>query len=200
MIPITEAVKHLLILNILVFLGTTTLMNEDRYVLALFYPESPFFHPWQLVTHMFMHANLSHLMFNMLSLFFIGPMMENSLGTKRFVTFFAVCGFGGALLHLAFKWYQIQINGDYSQMNVPALGASGAINGLFVGLAYLFPNIELYLMLIPFPIKAKYLAIFTLAADLLWGLSGQSTGIAHFAHLGGALFGFLLLLYWTRKR
>ena len=85
-------------------------------------------------------------------------------------------------------------------MNVPALGASGAINGLFVGLAYLFPNIELYLMLIPFPIKAKYLAIFTLAADLLWGLSGQSTGIAHFAHLGGALFGFLLLLYWTRKR
>lgn len=88
MIPITEAVKHLLILNVLVFLGTTTLMNEDRYVLALFYPESPFFHPWQLVTHMFMHANLSHLMFNMLSLFFIGPMMENSLGTKRFITFF----------------------------------------------------------------------------------------------------------------
>jgi membrane associated rhomboid family serine protease len=200
MIPITEAVKHLLILNVLVFLGTTTLMNEDRYVLALFYPESPFFHPWQLVTHMFMHANLSHLMFNMLSLFFIGPMMENSLGTKRFITFFAVCGFGGALLHLAFKWYQINIDGDYALMNVPALGASGAINGLFIGLAYLFPNIELYLMLIPFPIKAKYLAIFTLAADLLWGLSGQSTGIAHFAHLGGALFGFLLLLYWTRKR
>jgi membrane associated rhomboid family serine protease len=200
MIPITEAVKHLLILNVLVFLGTTTLMNEDRYVLALFYPESPFFHPWQLVTHMFMHANLSHLMFNMLSLFFIGPMMENSLGSKRFITFFAVCGFGGALLHLAFKWYQINIDGDYALMNVPALGASGAINGLFIGLAYLFPNIELYLMLIPFPIKAKYLAIFTLAADLLWGLSGQSTGIAHFAHLGGALFGFLLLLYWTRKR
>lgn len=200
MIPITEAVKHLLILNVLVFLGTTTLMNEDRYVLALFYPESPFFHPWQLVTHMFMHANLSHLMFNMLSLFFIGPMMENSLGTKRFVTFFAVCGFGGAFLHLAFKWYQIHVYGDYALMNVPALGASGAINGLFIGLAYLFPNIELYLMLIPFPIKAKYLAIFTLAADLLWGLSGQSTGIAHFAHLGGALFGFLLLLYWTRKR
>lgn len=200
MIPITEAVKHLLILNVLVFLGTTTLMNEDRYVLALFYPESPFFHPWQLVTHMFMHANLSHLMFNMLSLFFIGPMMENSLGTKRFITFFAVCGFGGALLHLAFKWYQINIYGDYALMNVPALGASGAINGLFIGLAYLFPNIELYLMLIPFPIKAKYLAIFTLAADLLWGLSGQSTGVAHFVHLGGALFGFLLLLYWTRKR
>jgi len=200
MIPITEAVKHLLIINILIFLGTNTFMgDEQRLILALFSPESVFFRPWQIVTHMFMHGNFEHLMFNMLALFFIGPMMENYLGTKRFLSYFFICGLGGAFLHLAIKWYVIHITGDDSMVNVPALGASGAINGLFIGLAYLFPNLEMYLMFIPIPIKAKYIAFFAIAIDLIGGLSGYQSGIAHFAHLGGALFGFLFLKSWKRN-
>jgi membrane associated rhomboid family serine protease len=200
MMPLTDAVKHLLIINVLMFLGTTLLMGDDRYILALFYPESEFYKPWQVLTHMFMHANVSHLMFNMLSLFFIGPLMEHQLGTKRFLSYFLICGLGGAILHTAVKWYLIHFAGAYQEMAIPALGASGAINGLFIGLAYLFPNLEMYLMFIPVPVKAKYLALITVGADLFFGLSNYQTGIAHFAHLGGALFGLLFLIRWTKGK
>ena len=155
--------------------------------------------PWQVITHMFMHGSFNHVFFNKLMLFFIGPMMEQSLGTKRFVTYYFACGLGGAILHIVSKFIVIHYLGHDEEMNIPVLGASGAINGLFVGLAYLYPNMPMNLMFIPIPIKAKYLAIFFIAADLLWGLSGYQTGIAHYAHLGGALFGLLMLMYWKRR-
>ena len=199
---LTETVKHLLIINVLVFMGVNTFLDDAQALryFALFYPESPLFQPWQLVTHMFMHGSLTHLLFNMMSLFFIGPLMENTLGTKRFLLFYFVCGIGGALLHIVFNYYQLHFLQDIDVLRIPAVGASGAINGLFIGLAYLFPNIEMMLMFIPVPIKAKYLAIGLLIYDLFSGISGMNSGIAHFAHLGGALFGFLLLLHWTRRR
>ena len=197
---ITEAVKHLLIINVLVFLATFTIFNEQYLNYALYYPETPKFKIWQVITHLFLHGNPSHLLFNMLSLFFIGPVLENRLGTRRFIIFYFVAGIGGALLHILYKFIVIHyIGGDISTAYIPALGASGAINGLFIALAYLYPNMEFMMMFIPVPIKAKYLAIFTIAADFLWGMSGYQTGIGHFAHLGGALFGFLLIVYWTKK-
>ena len=169
---ITEAVKHLLIINVLVFLATFTIFNEQYLNYALYYPETPKFRIWQVITHLFLHGNPSHLLFNMLSLFFIGPVLENRLGTRRFIIFYFVAGIGGALLHILYKYIVIH---------------------------YIYPNMEFMMMFIPIPIKAKYLAIFTIAADFLWGMSGYQTGIGHFAHLGGALFGFLLIVYWTKK-
>lgn len=199
MIRLTEAVKHLIIINVILFLAASTLMGDYKYFLYLFYPESPMFRPWQPITHMFMHGNINHILFNMLTLFFIGPMMENDLGTKRFLTYYLACGLGGAVLHIISKFILIHYFGNVDEMNIPVVGASGAINGLFIGLAYLYPNLQMSLMFIPIPIKAKYLALFFIGGDLIWGLSGYNTGIAHYAHLGGALFGFLMLYYWRKK-
>lgn len=199
MFHITDAVKHLLFINIILFFASLSLMADFKHHLYLFYPESPFFKPWQLLTHMFMHGSTNHLLFNMLSLFFIGPLMEQSLGTKKFVSYYVACGFGGALLHIISKFVAIHFMGSDAEINIPVVGASGAINGLFIGLAYLYPNLPMSLLFIPIPIKAKYLALFFLAGDLIWGLTGYHTGIAHYAHLGGALMGFLLLYFWKAR-
>lgn len=198
MIQISEAVKHLIIINVILFLASISIMGEYKYYLYMFYPESPMYEPWQVITHMFMHGSFGHLFFNMMTLLFIGPMMENDLGTKKFIVYYFGCGLGGAILHLLSKFISIHYFQNIDEINIPVVGASGAINGLFVGLAYLYPNLPMSLMFIPIPIKAKYLAIFFIGADLLWGLSGYHTGIAHYAHLGGALFGLLMLVYWKR--
>ena len=134
----------------------------------------------------------------MLSLFFLGPSVESYLRSKKFFTYYLICGFGAAALHLFVRWFAFQYMGDSTGLQIPVVGASGAITGIFVAFALLFPNQELYLFFIPFPIKAKYLVLVLLGADLLLGLSGASTGIAHFAHLGGAIAGALLILYWKR--
>ena len=177
-----------------------TLMGDSRISLALFYPGSDFFEPYQLVSHMFMHANTGHLLFNMLSLFFLGPMVERVFGTRRFLFYYLFAGFGAALTHLAFMYYQIDISGDYTGINIPVLGASGAVYGVIIAFAVLFPDVRLMLIFPPIPIKARYLAAGLIALDLFSGISGYSTGIAHFAHLGGALFGYLLILYWRKRR
>lgn len=200
MFQITDTVKHLLFINVIMFLAFMSMLEEYKYTMYLFYPEHPFFRVWQLVTHMFMHGNSSHILFNMLSLFFIGPLMEQSLGSKKFTIYYLICGLGGAALHLITKYISIHYLGHLDEINIPVVGASAAINGLFVGLAFLYPNLPMSLLFIPIPIKAKYLAFFFIAGDLIWGLSGAHTGIAHYAHLGGALTGFLLLWYWKQKR
>ncbi|MBP8726606.1 MAG: rhomboid family intramembrane serine protease [Saprospiraceae bacterium] len=199
MFQLTPAVKHLLFINAIMFFASLSLMAEYKHVLYLFYPESPMFRPWQVITHMFMHGSMNHILFNMLSLFFIGPLMEQSLGTRKFAVYYIACGMGGAVLHVVSKFIAIHYMGDLGEINVPVVGASGAINGLFVGLAYLYPNLPMSLLFIPIPVKAKYLAMFFIAGDLIWGLSGYQTGIAHYAHLGGALIGFLLLYFWKVK-
>lgn len=220
MLRITEVVKHLLILNVLVYLGTTILMGEpsnstmydlvnervtdfalwDRLRLAMFFPTSEhYFEPFQIVTHMFMHGDLMHLFFNMFALFMFGPAIETAWGPKRFLFYYFITGFGALFLHLFVKWIEIEfLGGSPFLVNIPVLGASGAVFGLLAAYGMLFPNNTLMLIIPPIPMKAKYFVMIYAAIELFMGLGPFNTGIAHFAHLGGALFGVLLILYWRR--
>jgi len=203
---ITDIVKHLIILNVLFYFGSRAIFGESGYIqLALYYPASEYFQPFQVVTHMFMHGDLNHLIFNMLSLFFIGPMVEQLWKNKKFLFYYLACGFGAMLFHMA-EWYL-----QFSQMGgqefsvwmqspgVCVLGASGAVYGVLTAFAYLYPDRKLMLLFPPIPIKAKYLVGGMIAIDMYLGLSGQRTGIAHFAHIGGAVTGFVIMYYWRQK-
>ena len=195
---LTEAIKHLLIINILMYFGTVAFMGDNRFLLAMYYPSSDFFKPYQIVSHMFMHADLGHLAFNMLTLFFLGTWVERVWGMRRFLFFYLFAGLGAALTHLIFMYYEVNYLGATSAINIPVLGASGAVYGVLVAFAVLFPNHRLMLLFPPIPIKAKYLALGLIAIDLFSGLSNTGSNIAHFAHLGGALFGYLLIRYWYK--
>lgn len=216
----TDVVKHMLIINVLMFAGTFLLGNPDpalmsdlvnqnitsfsdwgRYRLALFFPGSDYFRPYQFVSHMFMHADLTHLFFNMFGLFMFGPPLEMRWGAKKFLVFYLITGFGAMGLHLLVNWIQMNY-GDGSPFlaNVPVLGASGVVFGLLAGYAIEFPNNVIQLLFPPIPMRAKYFVLIYAALELFLGLGNFNTGVAHFAHLGGALFGFLLLMYWYRTR
>ena len=208
MFQITDVIKHLLIINLIFFFGSmildrTGVLASD--MLACFYPGSVYFRPYQVVTHMFMHANIPHLFFNMFALVMLGPYVESFLGPKRFLSMYLISGFGALSLHMLI-WY-LQLSGlsaaQYAaEMHNPSLavvGASGAVYGVLAAFAFLFPNTRLMLLFPPIPIKAKYLVLGLVAFDLFAGISGRGTGIAHFAHVGGALFGFLTLLFWRSR-
>jgi len=195
---LTNIIKHLIILNAIIFFGTNALMGANRIILAMYYPASDFFRPFQIVTHMFMHADMGHLLFNMLTLFFLGQWVERLWGGRKFLFYYIFCGLGAAATHLAFMYYEINYLGNLNAMNIPVLGASGAVYGVLVAFAILFPNQRLMLLFPPIPIKAKYLVIGLIGIDLFFGVSGMRSNIAHFAHLGGALFGFLLIKYWYK--
>ena len=181
----TEVVKHLIGINVVVFLAVyLSPFPSIREYFVLYPAGTPYFKPGQLFTHMFMHGGEMHLLFNMLALYFIGPTVENHMGSRKFLYFYLFSGIGAMLLHLL-------IGG-----NAPVVGASGAIYGVLAGFAFIFPNTQLMLLFPPIPIKAKYLVTILIVIDLFSGISGTRTGIAHFAHLGGALFGILLILYW----
>ena len=138
---------------------------------------------------MFMHGSFRHILFNMFALYMFGRILENVWGPKRFLFFYLACGVGAAIAHLTMQYFM--------QDNASAVGASGAIMGVFVGFAYLFPNTELMIIPIPIPIKAKWVCLVYILIDLFGGVS-QSDGVAHFAHLGGALTGFLIVLFWNK--
>lgn len=176
--------------------------------------ESQKFQPYQIATHMFSHAPppmFFHILFNMFTLWMFGRILENVWGAKRFLIFYLACGLGAAALHLGMQYFRceqlLQAFNDNDIMAIkekvgaaaPALGASGAIMGVMAAFAYLFPNTELYIMLIPVPVKAKW-AMLGLAAIDLFGGVGQVQGdnIAHFAHLGGAVTGFIIVLIWNK--
>jgi membrane associated rhomboid family serine protease len=195
-------VKNLIIINILVWIAQITLDKKegvDDYLtskLALWPVQSENFKPYQIATHMFAHASYEgghvvfyHILFNMFALWMFGRILENVWGGKRFLLFYLICGVGAAAVHLLIQYF----SGGYSEV----VGASGAIMGIFAAFGYLFPNTELYIMLIPIPIKAKWAVIGLAAIDLFGGLSGGDN-VAHFAHLGGALTGFILVLIWNR--
>lgn len=198
---ITGVVKHLLIINVLMYFGTELIMGHpDRLMLAMFFPTSDFFRPYQIVTHMFMHADIGHLFFNMFALFMFGPPLEQTFGPKRFLTFYLVTGFGALVLYLITQYLEVQyFGGSPALLNVPMLGASGAVFGLLAGFGTLFPNSIIQLLIPPIPLKAKYFVLIYAGIELFLGLGRFSTGIAHFAHLGGALFGFLLIMYWRKR-
>lgn len=184
----TPVVLNLIIINALVWFAQLALDSSfqitDRF--ALYPYGSPLFEPYQLVTHMFTHGGWGHILFNMFALWSFGSLLERSWGPKRFLIFYLACGLAAGLAHLVFE-------------NVPAVGASGAIMGLFAAFAYLFPNSELILFPIPFPVKAKYAVAVMAGIDLFGGVAPTYGGnIAHFAHLGGLAMGFILVIIWNK--
>jgi membrane associated rhomboid family serine protease len=195
-------IKNLVIINVLVWLAQVVSVLRFRFdltdLLALYPIDSPDFRPYQIATHMFAHAAYGpggivfyHILFNMFALWMFGRILENVWGGKRFLLFYLICGVGAAAVHLAVQ--HITGGGE------AAVGASGAIMGLLAAFAYLFPNTELYILFIPFPIKAKWAVIGMAAIDLFGGLTNWSgDNIAHFAHLGGALTGLILVLIWNK--
>lgn len=203
--PITDVVKNLIIINVLMFLGTSlTMPDAGVALLALHYPASDHFLPLQIVTHMFMHGGAFHLLFNMYMLYLFGSALESYWGPKRFLKFYFISGFGAIILHMLVWHWELQ---QYSPedfatlMTYPqyaVLGASGAVFGLLAGFGTVFPNTILSLLFPPVSLKAKYFVIIYAVIELFLGVGGHSTGIAHFAHLGGALFGFLLVVYWRK--
>lgn len=202
---IPTVTKNLVAINILMFIAT--LVNENFMVanFAMFYPASPFFKPWQILTHMFMHGGFWHIFFNMYSLLMFGSILERSLGPKKFLIFYFVTGLGAVALHTGVEWMQARVfiaNGiaqAYQQLLVtPTLGASGAIYGVLIGFAMLYPQARLILIFPPIPVKAKWLVIIFAAIELFSGINGIYESVAHFAHLGGMLFGWLLIRWWRK--
>ena len=193
---ITPMVKNLLIANVAVFIlqAISPTLNEiiTRYG-ALYFPGSRNFIAYQFFTYMFLHANLFHILFNMIGLWMFGSAIEMVWGWKRFINYYLACGLGGAVLHTLVNYIQFQ---DYIHITANRdsigymVGASGAIYGLLVAYAYLFPNNRLMMIFLPIPIKAKYFVPLLITIDLIAGLSGGSP-IAHFAHIGGAIVGLI---------
>ena len=153
-----------------------------------FFADSPGFEPWQLLSYGFLHGSFGHLFFNMLALFMFGAPLEATWGEKRFLTYYMVCVVGAGLCQLLVAVFA----GEYN----PVLGASGGVFGLLLAYGMLFPNQRVMLLFPPIPMKARTFVIVFGAIELLLGFTGWQPGVAHFAHLGGMLFGWLLIRYW----
>lgn len=185
--------KNILIINVFMLIFTQ-LRPETMYSLfALYYPTSPLFHWWQPLTHMFMHGGFWHLFANMFTFIMFGTVLERQWGPKKYLLFYFVTGLGAAALHLGVMALQ------GGPMYVPTVGASGAIYGVLMGFAMLYPDTVITLLFPPIPLKAKWWILIWLGIELFTGISGMGGGVAHFAHLGGALFGWLLIKLWKRK-
>jgi len=218
MIP--PVIKNLIIINVLVFLAQETLGPVIKAsmvnLLALHDLHSVFFRPHQLITYLFMHGSWDHILFNMFALWMFGAVLENYWGAKRFLIFYMVSGIGAAVCHLAVLYHEMspvmdmfhQISPDqqlellYSpnfKVNEPTVGASGAVFGCLAAFGYLFPNSLIYLYFFV-PIKAKWMVLGYAAIELFSGIRGSAgDNVAHWAHLGGGLFGLLLVIYWNRN-
>lgn len=225
--PVT---KNLLIINIICFIGSAIFEQSTRFF-GIFYPDSPFFKIWQVITYMFMHGGFNHIFFNMFSLLMFGSIIEQVLGSKRFLNFYLICGIGALVLqygvqaievynitgtirasqYLNFDMLNNQVtsslalsSADFNTLieiySIPLVGASGAIYGLLLAFAYLFPNMSLYLFFIPVPIKAKFFIPILILIEIYLGFSNSGGSIAHLAHVGGALFGYLLIKYWGIRK
>ncbi len=189
---IPTATRNLFLVNALMFIATCINQNYMVATFAMFFPTSPFFHWWQPVTHMFMHGGFWHIFLNMWCLLMFGSALERSIGSRKFVLFYFVAGLGAVAVHILVQYLQGPI------LNVPTLGASGAIYGIQIGYAMLYPNDIWTLVFPPVSLKAKWFVLIFIAIELFTGITGTADGVAHFAHLGGALFGFLLMLYWKK--
>jgi membrane associated rhomboid family serine protease len=230
----SPVVKNLIIINALMFLGMVAVERsfhlDMNRILGLYYFRSPFFHPYQIITHMFMHGGIEHIFFNMFALWMFGKVLEQVWGPKRFFIYYMVTGLGAALLHsfvlqvemspllkYVSETYKIDtftpevIDNLYNMsdvkakelalaMAIPTVGASGAVFGLLLGFGVLFPNTQLMLLFPPIPIRAKYFVIGYGLIELYLGITQPGSNIAHFAHLGGMLFGFIMLRMWKQDR
>lgn len=184
------AVKHLLIINGLIFLalGTPVFYRILMEYGALWPIGSGLFYPWQLITYMFLHASFGHVIFNLFALWIFGQSIENFWGTNRFVIYYFLTGMGAALIHM---W----IGGG----GAPTVGASGAVYGILLAFGMMFPDRYIILLIPPIPIKAKYFVLIFGVIELFSGVMRPNSGIAHFAHLGGMVVGYILIKYWGLK-
>lgn len=229
---IPDVVKNLLIINVIVYIGTTLLYPQFYNALAMHFVLSDKFQPYQIVTHMFMHSNFTffHILLNMYALWLFGSRLEYVWGPKKFLIFYLVCGFGAIFVFMGvqyfeFQWVAKQLTGAqvqsilsgssavlpgneydlaeraYRIFHSPIVGASGAIFGVLVGFGMLFPNTKLMLIFPPIPIPAKVFVGIYIVIELFAGVQNNpGDNVAHFAHLGGALFGFILVTIWKKQR
>lgn len=214
-------IKNLLIINGLVFLAQITIGGEQGLInmddlFALHSWQSPLFKPWQFITHLFMHGNLGHIFSNMFALWMFGSILENLWGPKRFLIFYISCGLGAALFHMGVLYYENQQlihqfnalsfmeqqavrKAFEAKLNEATIGASGAVFGCLAAFGYLFPNTYIYLYFF-LPLKAKWFVLLYAGFELSMAINNSAgDDIAHVAHLGGALVGFLLVYFWNKK-
>lgn len=228
--------RNLIIINIVVFLLVQLLQNNQiTMYLAAFYPFSPFFNSWQIITHMFMHGSFMHILFNMMTLYSFGPVLEQVLGEKKYLMLYFISGLGAFFLFNLWNFVEVEqikaglqaygfdldgyLSGEKVMFSgnsaaiaeqqgmvaalqgiitVPMVGASGAIFGVIAAFATLYPDSKIMLMFIPVPIKVKYLMPVVIIVSVYLGVSGNVGGIAHLAHVGGALIGFILAKIWKK--
>lgn len=235
---LTGVIKHLIILNVIVFLVPQLLQLDLTNMLALHFPKNENFGFWQYATHMFMHGSFPHILFNMYGLWAFGTPLEQLWGRNKFLFFYFSAGIGAGLIYTLVNYYQFngiyeifinaglnsseiisilevgsttdgrlsgllsneQFTKIYSLYHTPAVGASGAIYGVLVAFGLYFKDAKLALIFFPVPIAAKYFIPVMILGDLFFGMTKYSVGnIAHFAHIGGALIGFIVAYYWKRN-
>ena len=206
---VPKVTRNLILVNIVVFVAT--LLNENFMIGAfgLFYPSSAYFRWWQPVTHMFMHGGFWHIFFNMYTLFIFGSVLERIIGSKKFLLFYFICGLGAAGLQILTQYIEMQsflnsdsaaaVKGIMALKSTPTVGASGAIYGVLIGYAMLFPDSRMTLLFPPVTLSAKWMVVIFAAIELFTGVVGWADGIAHFAHLGGMLIGWLMIRWWRRR-
>lgn len=243
MMRISETVKHLIIINVIMFIGCLLIGDRAFATLSMWFPENDNFHFWQVITHMFMHSKqfIPHIIFNMLGIWMFGSPLEQMWGRNKFLFFYFSCGLGAVLLPLLIDYFNFNslitplinegFDKDYilSTLNEgkvdtrwegiigntnlekitriffsSGLGASGCLMGLLVAFGMMFPNSELMLIFLPIPIKAKYFIPLLLAYEIISGITGGNSmfgvSVAHFAHVGGALTGFIIMWYWKKTQ
>lgn len=183
------AIKHLLITNGLFFVALSTpYIGPFLFRYGALWPlDTGRFMPWQLVSYLFLHANFAHIFFNLFALWMFGQAIENLWGTRRFAIYYFITGIGAGILQLLIT------------SGAPTIGASGAVFGILLAFGMMFPNRPIFLLFFPFPIKAKYFVAIFGALQLFNGVTSADSGVAYFAHLGGMLFGFILIRYWRYR-
>ena len=209
--PVT---KHLLIINILMWLATILfqhMFNIDLFKnLALHYWKSDLFNPAQFFTYMFLHDKSSfvHIFCNMFTLYMFGSLLEHVLGSKRYLFYYIMCGLGAALAQEIVWQFTMQdvtfnvLNPETGQISImkmydiPTVGASGAVFGILLAFGMIFPNMKMYIIPFPFPLKAKWVVLGYGVIELFFGITGTLGEVAHFAHLGGMIAGIIMILYW----
>lgn len=236
---LTAAVKHLVIINVILFLVPQALPELGiQEMFALYFPENPKFGFWQFATHMFMHGGFTHILFNMYGLWAFGTPLEQMWGKNKFLFFYLSAGLGAGIIYTLVNYYHfngvyetligtgltpseiqnILTTGEYrdsilqfvskddlyefwATYHTPAVGASGAVYGVLVAFGMYFPNSKLALIFFPVPIAAKYFIPLIILGDLFFGMTKYSVGnVAHFAHVGGALIGFIIAYYWKQNQ
>jgi len=194
---ITPITKNIIIINVIVFILANTLFPKMYDYLVVYFPLAPQFKSWQIITHMFMHGGIMHIAFNMLTLASFGPLLERFLGEKKYIILYFLSGLGAFALNSLWIYYETISTGHFE--NVAMLGASGAIFGVVAAFTALYPNAEMMIMFIPFPIKAKILLPIVIIGSIYLGINNIG-GVAHFAHIGGAIVGYILIKIWGRNR